>query len=458
MKTFVLFSPIGRTDPVRNGADGPLLHILRHYHVRKAVLFLTKETYDIHRQDDRYIKLARMVSPQTQFEVCGDDALLNVQTFEIFDAPFREALTKLHREAPDSEVLVNISSGTPQMEASLYLLKAILPFPIRAVQVTTPAQRSNESPHLDKEVRLDDAALEALYSGLRDNAPGAPNRCVEVGGENAQAALLKKNILALVDRYDYAAAMTLAQSTPELFPASLLQALQAAKRRLMLETAQAIPDLPGCFEEERDDLQEGYEYILMLDTLVRREAYGDYARGISPALVSLLVLALWHYTEMNVYKLCTRRDPKAEWWIDPEAVRRYDTELFDYLNDAYRNGLKRNGLIRNGLISVPLNADVMLKMLQYYRQQGRQDIDTDAFSRLRKFEFCVRNRAAHQITPITEQHILDWTRDKKSDGMTPAQAQALLKRCFALVGGKDYHWDGYDKVNRRLAAHIDGVQ
>ena len=324
--------------------------------------------------------------------------------------------------------------------------------------MTTPAQRSNESPHLDKEVRLDDAALEALYSGLRDNAPGAPNRCVEVGGENAQAALLKKNILALVDSYDYAAAMTLAQSTPELFPASLLQALQAAKRRLMLETAQAIPDLPGCFEEERDDLQEGYEYILMLDTLVRREAYGDYARGISPALVSLLVLALWHYTEMNVYKLCTRRDPKAEWWIDPEAVRRYDTELFDYLNDAYRNGLKRNGLKRNGLISVPLNADVMLKMLQYYRQQGRQDIDTDAFSRLRKFEFCVRNRAAHQITPITEQHILDWTRDKKSNGMTPAQAQALLKRCFALVGGKDYHWDGYDKVNRRLAAHIDGVQ
>lgn len=447
MKTFVLFSPIGRTDPVRNGADGPLLHILRHYHVRKAVLFLTKETYDIHRQDDRYIKLARMVSPQTQFEVCGDDALLNVQTFEIFDAPFREALTKLHREAPDSEVLVNISSGTPQMEASLYLLKAILPFPIRAVQVTTPAQRSNESPHLDKEVRLDDAALEALYSGLRDNAPGAPNRCVEVGGENAQAALLKKNILALVDSYDYAAAMTLAQSTPELFPASLLQALQAAKRRLMLETAQAIPDLPGCFEEERDDLQEGYEYILMLDTLVRREAYGDYARGISPALVSLLVLALWHYTEMNVHKLCTRRDPKAEWRIDPEAVRRYDTELFDYLNDAYRNGLK----------SGPLNADVMLKMLQYYRQQGRQDIDTDAFSRLREFEFCVRNRAAHQITPITEQHILDWTRDK-SDGMTPAQAQALLKRCFALVGGKDYHWDGYDKVNRLLAAHIDGVQ
>lgn len=454
MKTFVLFSPIGRTDPVRNGADGPLLHILRHYHVRKAVLFLTKETYDIHRQDDRYIKLARMVSPQTQFEVCGDDALLDVQTFEIFDAPFREALTKLHREAPDSEVLVNISSGTPQMEASLYLLKAILPFPIRAVQVTTPAQRSNESPHLDKEVRLDDAALEALYSGLRDNAPGAPNRCVEVGGENAQAALLKKNILALVDSYDYAAAMTLAQSTPELFPASLLQALQAAKRRLMLETAQAIPDLPGCFEEERDDLQEGYEYILMLDTLVRREAYGDYARGISPALVSLLVLALWYYTEMNVYKLCTRRDPTAEWRIDPEAVRRYDTELFDYLNDAYRNGQESS----NGLKKVPLNADVMLKMLQYYRQQGRQDIDTDAFSRLRKFEFCVRNRAAHQITPITEQHILDWTRDKKSDGMTPAQAQALLKRCFALVGGKDYHWDGYDKVNRLLAAHIDGVQ
>ena len=96
MKPCVLFSPIGRTDPLRNGADGPLLHILRHYPVRKAVLFLTHETYAVHRRDDRYVKLGRMVSPDTEFEVCGDEDLVNAHTFEILDAPFRAALERLN--------------------------------------------------------------------------------------------------------------------------------------------------------------------------------------------------------------------------------------------------------------------------------------------------------------------------------------------------------------------------
>ena len=55
---------------------------------------------------------------------------------------------------------------------------------------------------------------DALYAALRDNDPAAENRCVEVGGENAQAALLRKNILTLIRSYDYAAALTLAESAP----------------------------------------------------------------------------------------------------------------------------------------------------------------------------------------------------------------------------------------------------
>ena len=38
----ILFSPIGDTDPVRYCYDGACLHIVRHYHPDKVVLFLTK--------------------------------------------------------------------------------------------------------------------------------------------------------------------------------------------------------------------------------------------------------------------------------------------------------------------------------------------------------------------------------------------------------------------------------
>lgn len=442
MRQYVLFSPIGRTDPVRNDFDGPFLHILRHYPVEKAILYLTKETFAIHRQDDRYLALARRVSPHTEYEVCGDDTLEQVQTFEIYDAPFRAAIEKLHNENPGCEVLVNISSGTPQMEASLYLLKAILPFPVRAIQVTSPAKHSNESAHMGADGL---PGLDALYATLRDNEPAAENRCVEVGGENAQAALLRKNILALMCSYDYAAALTLAESAPELFGSGFLAALRAAKQRTALETRAAAQVLSGCFEENRPGLLEGYEYILMLDTLVQREAWGDYARALSPALVELLVLALRQLVGLDIHSLCNHKTSGAVWHISPQLIDSRDPAMLIYLNWGYKGGLRES----------PLNADVMLRILNYYREKkGRRELDTRAFDRLRKFEQAVRNCAAHQVTPITEQQIREWT----GGDMSIPQAQTLLKSCFAQTGGKAYRWNGYEIMNRQLAQQLETIQ
>ena len=439
---YVLFSPIGRTDPVRNDFDGPFLHILRHYPVKKAVLYLTKETFALHRQDDRYLALACRVSPNTECEVCGDDTLEQAQTFEIYDAPFRAAIEKLHSENSECEVLVNISSGTPQMEASLYLLKAILPFPVRAIQVTSPAKRSNESAHMDTAGSLDP---DALYAALRDNDPAAENRCVEVGGENAQAALLRKNILTLIRSYDYAAALTLAESAPELFDDGVLAALRAAKQRGTLETRAAAQVLSGCFEENRPGLMEGYEYILMLDTLVQREAWGDYARALSPALVELLLLALRQLVGLDIHSLCVHKTSGAEWHISPQTIDSRDPAMLAYLNRGYKGGLRES----------PLNADVMLRILNYYRKKKDWwQLDTRPFARLRKFEQTVRNCAAHQVTPITEQQIQEWTGGE----MSIPDAQELLKRCFAQTGGKAYRWNGYEIMNRQLTQWLETAQ
>lgn len=435
---YVLFSPIGRTDPLRTGADGPFLHILRHYKPRKAVLYLTQETFELHHMDNRYLEMGRRVSPDTEYEVIGDETLRDAHRFEIFDLPFREAIERLHREFPSCKVLVNITSGTPQMEASLYLLKAILPFPIWAIQVATPAHRSNESEHLSETDALD---FDALYESLSDNAPDAPNRCTVVKGENAQAALLKKNISALIRGYDYTAALLLAEGAPELFSESFLESLRAAKLRLSLETRAAARVLSGCFEEARDGVREGYEYILMLDTLVARECYGDYARAISPALVALLTIAIRQLTGLDVYRLCVRRTQGAEWCVSAERIREIDREMLDYLNQGYAGA----GGFRNS----PLSADVMIRILNYYRtRKGKRNIDTRGLAQLRSFERSVRNCAAHQITPITEQQVLEWT-----GSMTVSQAQALLKRCFEQAVGRTYRWDGYARMN----AFLEGI-
>lgn len=58
----ILFSPIGTTDPVRNCRDGACLHILRHYHPDKVVLYFTAEMEQRERNTHMCIPVALTTS------------------------------------------------------------------------------------------------------------------------------------------------------------------------------------------------------------------------------------------------------------------------------------------------------------------------------------------------------------------------------------------------------------
>lgn len=438
-KKYVLFSPIGRTDPVRGNADGPFLHILRHYKPVKAVLYLTKETYETHRKDNRYCEMARLVSPDTKCEITGDETLVNVHRFEIFDAAFRRELEKLKQENPGCEILVNISSGTPQMEASLYMLKATLPFIIHAIQVATPVGKSNDSQHMDN------FDAEEVYAALKDNNPDSPNRCTEIQVENAQATIRKEKIRELVDSFDYVAAQKMTEKAGDFFEKTFCDLLKAARLRLALDTHRAMNFAKEMFEEKDTAFLAGYEYILMLGTLLKRGAYGDYTRAFSPALTELLQLFLQQRLRLDVTTLCEKRKTGAEWMIMPEKVKQFDPAMKLYLDSEYNGTLKES----------PLSASVMLKILHYYVKKKDVRIEhISTFDTLRTFERCARNRAAHQITPITYDEIVTWTATNRTKGISPQQAQQMLQDCYAFACGKTYHWDGYEKMNKALKTYL----
>ena len=42
MEECILIAVPGRTDPIRGEHDGPILHIIRHYHPEKVILILTE--------------------------------------------------------------------------------------------------------------------------------------------------------------------------------------------------------------------------------------------------------------------------------------------------------------------------------------------------------------------------------------------------------------------------------
>ena len=53
---YILFSPVGKTDPITNYHDGSLLHISRHYQPEIIYLYMSKEMSEFHHLDNRYCK------------------------------------------------------------------------------------------------------------------------------------------------------------------------------------------------------------------------------------------------------------------------------------------------------------------------------------------------------------------------------------------------------------------
>ena len=79
----VLFSPIGGHDPMGNFSDGPMLRICRVYKPQKVYLFFSREMWEHHNQDNRYLycldKLCGELGVEIAHEEIFDENLVDVQ-------------------------------------------------------------------------------------------------------------------------------------------------------------------------------------------------------------------------------------------------------------------------------------------------------------------------------------------------------------------------------------------
>ena len=67
MSDYVLFSPLGLSDPTRGNFDGAFLHILRHLKPVKAYLFMTSEICHYDELDNRYEVMGQRVCKHEGF-------------------------------------------------------------------------------------------------------------------------------------------------------------------------------------------------------------------------------------------------------------------------------------------------------------------------------------------------------------------------------------------------------
>lgn len=120
-------------------------------------------------------------------------------------APITEAVAKLVEEFPDSELLLNLSSGTPQMKIVLSFLAADVRLNARGIQVKNFERASGTT----ERTNAADYSVEDELECSEDEAPGAPNRCSEPELMHMQRQRAKEQLLALLDVRDYSAIYTM---------------------------------------------------------------------------------------------------------------------------------------------------------------------------------------------------------------------------------------------------------
>lgn len=435
----ILFSPVGGHDPIANFRDGAVLHICRVYKPERVYLYLSHEMLERSRMDDRYRrsleKLREHVNGAIQeIHLIERDELTQVQRFDAFYTDFDQLLRQIHEAFPDSELLLNLSSGTPAMKSALNVISVLSPFPMQAIQVSTPNQRENPK---DEDPMAYD--VETFWECNQDNEPDFPNRCQEVDSEHLLVKIKKESIQRLLNAYNYQAALLLAQEISEFISPRTMRMLEAAACRLQLDQRgyeKAVQGLDlSWLPVQTGNQRKVFEYVLSLHIKLAQGNYADFIRGLTPVVVDLFAMCLKNELGIAVSDFC-EQDSQGVWKISPWRMERSQQgpRIFAALESQSKDGEVRRG---------PLGS---VHMLWIFRELAASSDLVEQMERIRSVEEQVRNIAAHEIVSVTD----DWLYRK-----VQLHAQDIIRlleklvlRAGIRVQGKD--WKSYDQMNQDI--------
>lgn len=436
MNKKILFSPVGGTDPISstNCRDGSLLHICRVYQPDKVVMYMSKEILENQEEDDRYRycldRLAEMQHRSMEYKIIERPELENVHEFDFFYQDFREIIEGIFKEMDDTDsLLINVSSGTPQMKSGLLVLRTLGEFPCKAIQVATPERKMNNHVH-------DGYDVEVLWERDEDNRTGFEDRCKEIECPTLSEIKSEEIIKKHVSVYDYQAALAVAGTLSAERTGKYISMLQMAAYRLLLDmkNVDRILNLQNQYQlpvREKDN-RKYFEYALNLDVKLKKGEYVDFVRGTTPLIVDLFELVLKRKYGIDINQYCMKSGVQKQ-----KAVRKWDrgklnkTEVLHVLEKGYKTEFRYGDIRSNDL-----------KMLiEYYSKDAKLK---KLVSNLRKIEVNLRNQAAHQIVSVTDQKI------KSETGFTGRQIMDMIKElfCYTGINTSDTAWNSYEEMNQ----------
>lgn len=393
----ILFSCFGTTDPVRGMRDGGMLHILRRFRPEAVYLFLSKEISELDQADQRIGKTFAFVRENwngySPAVIRQETDIADPSDMDILLEPMEALFQRAAAEHPDAEILINLSSGTPQMQIILAQLALDSRYHCRGIQVKNPEQASGRAERTNSCRYPVDEAL-----GLNeDEEPEAPDRCCEPRMLAVRREAVRSRLNGLLAQRNYAAIAQMAGELPAPIPKlarhlnyrSHFQLKQAEQEAAGL-TGLKLQSGRGCYPYP---VYEMIEYFAVLKNLVYLKRYTDFMLRLNPFLVRLqrsLLDAAAKPFGLSFQALIVTEGSREK--VVPEHIQSVAPELYSMLEDTF---------------GAPLDTrDISIRSLNVMLRYFRVDDDTlDLLDGCEQGNQVLRNRAAHTLFAITGEDI-----------------------------------------------------
>lgn len=443
----ILFSPIGSTDPIAGQHDGAMLHIIRKYKPEKVYVYMSKEMGELEDKDMRYSycleQLRNHLKLEIEVEYIRRDDLVDVHIFDYFLAEFKSILKELC--IPETEVLLNVSSGTPAMKSALQILAATFDNQVIPIQVHTPKKELN-----DREDIKGNYSVELQWELNLDNEENYTDRCTVSPVVNMMNETKSTIIKQMVEEYDYVAAYRVAKTVQGGINQTAEKLIRAGIARLKLDKS-ACSKLCNevgydMYPVKRTDQWALFEYMMILRIKIIKEEYADFIRAISPLFFSLMEKIIRNSGQIDLDK-----------YRYEELVKRNKHDTKSKINRIVKwrkRETEKNPIFQS--INGSKNTDTVIFTEDYTKLINLLNIDGKTktlVNEMRNVEKNIRNSAAHSIVNITDEVVETYT------GMNSWQIFSKIRNLITASGvniSKE-SLNTYDDLNNEIKRNMDIV-
>ena len=202
-----------------------------------------------------------------------DSTILNNDEVFLFDKMY-EVMGMIVQKYTndDDEIILNLSSGTPQIISALFALNRINDYNTQAIQVATPKKGAN------REYKpLTDSEIDALIVANQDNSLDFVDRSIKDKSEKFTQALVRRHLRSLIASFDY-------QVAEAIINRKEYNKLLSKKRIAYIR--EKLNDFSRVFKNQsilsdilsfplEDSQKKALNYYLMIDVLKEREHIAD---------------------------------------------------------------------------------------------------------------------------------------------------------------------------------------